>query len=281
MATLVASEVSPERVFTAVSEECARVLQVNASIVLRYEGDGTATIVGRHNRDNIDVFHVGERLPAEAALGVRARADDRGAGADRRLGRAHGRGRRGDLPHRLPIDRGRADRRRRARCGARSRSRARTRCRRTARTASAAFCELASLAVASAQARADLIASRARLVKAGDEQRRRLERNLHDGAQQRFVSVVLKLRLARARLATHPDATADLLDDASRELDTGLQELREIARGLHPAILGEQGLRRALEALAERLPVPSTSTPTPSACPSTSRRPPTTSSPRR
>ena len=119
----------------------------------------------------------------------------------------------------------------------------------------AAFCELASLAVASAQARADLIASRARLVKAGDEQRRRLERNLHDGAQQRFVSVVLKLRLARARLASHPEATADLLEDASRELDTGLQELREIARGLHPAILGELGLRRALEALAERLPV--------------------------
>ena len=108
----------------------------------------------------------------------------------------------------------------------------------------AAFCELASLAVASAQARADLIASRARLVKAGDEQRRRLERNLHDGAQQRFVSVVLKLRLARARLASHPEATADLLDDAARELDTALQELREIARGLHPAILADLGLRR-------------------------------------
>ena len=118
------------------------------------------------------------------------------------------------------------------------------------------FCELASLAVASAQARADLIASRARLVRAGDDQRRKLERNLHDGAQQRFVSVVLKLRLARARLTSHPDATADLLEDASRELDTGLRELREIARGLHPAILGEQGLLRALEALAEGLPVP-------------------------
>jgi signal transduction histidine kinase len=68
--------------------------------------------------------------------------------------------------------------------------------------------------------------------------------------------VVLKLRLARARLTSHPEATADLLEDASRELDTGLRELREIARGLHPAILGEQGLLRALEALAEGLPVP-------------------------
>ena len=113
VATLVASEVNPERVFTAVSEECARVLQVNASIVLRYEGDGTATIVGRHNRDNIDEFHVGERLPAVEhsafarvlATGAPARIDD--------WGRPHGRGRRGDLPHRLPLDRRRPDHRRR------------------------------------------------------------------------------------------------------------------------------------------------------------------------
>ena len=77
-----------------------------------------------------------------------------------------------------------------------------------------AFCELVSLAVASAQARADLIASRARLVKAGDEQRRRLERNLHDGAQQRLVSVALKLRVARAQLEAEPDVAAALLDEA-------------------------------------------------------------------
>jgi len=94
-----------------------------------------------------------------------------------------------------------------------------------------AFCELASLGVASAQARADLIASRARLVKAGDEQRRRLERNLHDGAQQRFVSVVLTLRLARDRLATDQATASALLEQVARELDAGLEELREIARG--------------------------------------------------
>jgi len=121
-----------------------------------------------------------------------------------------------------------------------------------------AFCELVSLGVASAQARADLIASRSRLVKAGDEQRRRLERNLHDGAQQRFVSVVLRLRLARDRLSSDPAAAAELLDQVARELDTGLEELREIARGLHPAILGDHGLRHALEALAERLRIPAT-----------------------
>jgi signal transduction histidine kinase len=109
--------------------------------------------------------------------------------------------------------------------------------------------------VASAQARADLIASRRRLVKEGDEQRRRMERNLHDGAQQRFVSVALTLGLVRARLSEQPEAAAELLDAAVRELHTGLEELREMARGLHPAILTDRGLRLALEALAERTPL--------------------------
>ena len=70
------------------------------------------------------------------------------------------------------------------------------------------------------------------------------------------MSVALKLRVARSRLESDPDVTGRLLEEAARELDTGLEELREIARGLHPAILGEHGLERALEVLAERLPVP-------------------------
>ena len=109
--------------------------------------------------------------------------------------------------------------------------------------------------MASAQARADLVASRARLVQAGDEQRRRLERNLHDGAQQHLVSVAVKLRVARAQLEAKPGIAATLLDEAMQELGTGLEELREIARGLHPVILSEHGLQRALEVLAERLPI--------------------------
>ncbi len=118
-----------------------------------------------------------------------------------------------------------------------------------------AFCELVSLAVASAQARADLRASRARIVKAGDEQRRRLERNLHDGAQQRLVSAVLMLRMAQTRLTSNPGAVGELLESATRELDGGLEELRELARGLHPGTLTDNGLLRALEVLAERLPL--------------------------
>jgi signal transduction histidine kinase len=119
----------------------------------------------------------------------------------------------------------------------------------------AAFCELVSLAVASAQAREDLSASRARLVKAGDEQRRKLERNLHDGAQQRLVSLALTIRLARRQLESKPEAVAASLEGAAKELDLALEELRELARGLHPAALTEQGLGPALAGVARRLPV--------------------------
>jgi signal transduction histidine kinase len=110
------------------------------------------------------------------------------------------------------------------------------------------FSELVSLAVASAQAREDLQSSRARIVKAGDEQRRKLERNLHDGAQQRLVSLALTLRLARTKLATAPEALEPILEGAAEELNKALEELRELARGLHPAALTEQGLASALRA---------------------------------
>jgi signal transduction histidine kinase len=113
------------------------------------------------------------------------------------------------------------------------------------------FAELAAQALANAQAREDLAASRARIVQAGDAERRRLERNLHDGAQQRLVSLALMLRLAARR---HPED--DQLERAGEELAHALQELRELARGIHPAVLTERGLEPAVRALADRAPVP-------------------------
>ena len=110
-----------------------------------------------------------------------------------------------------------------------------------------AFCELVSLAVASAQARADLQASRARIVRAGDEQRQKLERNLHDGAQQRLVAAAMTLRAAQTRLSTDLESASNLLGVASTELDAGLEELRELARGLHPRALTDHGLPDALD----------------------------------
>jgi signal transduction histidine kinase len=103
---------------------------------------------------------------------------------------------------------------------------------------------------------AELEASRARIVAAGDEERRKLERNLHDGAQQRLVSISLSLRLAQGRIRTDPEGTARLLDASREELAQALEELRELARGIHPAVLTDRGLDAALEALAARAPLP-------------------------
>jgi signal transduction histidine kinase len=119
-----------------------------------------------------------------------------------------------------------------------------------------AFTQLVSLALANEEARGQLAASRARLVSAGDEERRRLERNLHDGAQQRLVSVSVSLRLARAKFANDPEGAEELLDGADAELSVALEELRELARGIHPAVLTERGLGPALASLADRVPVP-------------------------
>jgi signal transduction histidine kinase len=100
----------------------------------------------------------------------------------------------------------------------------------------------------------ELRASRARIVEAGTAERRRLERDLHDGAQSRLVALALMLRAARNR-ADDPKL-AELLDHAQEELRTSLAELRELARGIHPAVLTDRGLEPALEALTARAPVP-------------------------
>jgi signal transduction histidine kinase len=101
-------------------------------------------------------------------------------------------------------------------------------------------------------------ASRARIVQAGDDERRRLERNLHDGAQQRLLSLGLALQLARAELGPGANGAGELLDDAENELRLALAELRELARGIHPAILADQGLGAAVRSLADRSAVPVT-----------------------
>jgi PAS domain S-box-containing protein len=119
-----------------------------------------------------------------------------------------------------------------------------------------AFASLAGTAIANADAGTALAASRKRIVTAADEARRRLERNLHDGAQQRFVSLSLALRLTQSLLVSDPAKAAEHLSGAQRELAQGLEELRELARGIHPAILTERGLRAAVDSLVLRAQVP-------------------------
>ncbi len=142
-----------------------------------------------------------------------------------------------------------------------------------------AVCAAAGLAMENERLHAEVLArlaevsaSRARIVEAADAERRRVERNLHDGAQQRLVTLSLALTMARSRLAGGTDRSGDpagsgsgsgsgsdieeLLSDAAGELVLALRELRELARGIHPAILTEEGLDAALQSLAERSPLP-------------------------
>jgi hypothetical protein len=118
------------------------------------------------------------------------------------------------------------------------------------------FADLAAQSIVNERAQAELRASRVRIVQTGDEARRRLERNLHDGAQQRLVSVSLALRLVEQMLEANPSTARVVLHEASSELSDAMAELRELARGLHPAVLSDRGLGPALEALAGRSPFP-------------------------
>lgn len=127
-----------------------------------------------------------------------------------------------------------------------------------------AVCAAAGLALENERLHAEVLArleevraSRARIVEAGDAARKRVERNLHDGAQQRLVSLSLAIGMARSKLGTGAVSDAeDLLGQASQEATCAIKELRELARGLHPAILSEVGLVAAVQSVAERSPVP-------------------------
>jgi hypothetical protein len=120
----------------------------------------------------------------------------------------------------------------------------------------AGFTELVATAIANAQAQAELTASRARIVATADQTRRRIERDLHDGAQQRLVSLVLQLRAVKAAIPAELKELAAELDGVAAGMDGALEDLREFARGIHPAILAEGGLGPALRTLARRAPVP-------------------------
>jgi signal transduction histidine kinase len=120
----------------------------------------------------------------------------------------------------------------------------------------AEFTELVATAVENAESRAELAASRARVVAAADQTRRRLERDLHDGAQQRLVSLALRLRTIAATIPPELRELDQELAGVGNELDDVLDDLRELSRGIHPAILSEGGLGPALRTLARRSLVP-------------------------
>ena len=253
VATAVASEADPARVFEVVTEEVGRLLGADTANMIRYEPDETAVVAGGWSTGGAGNVPVGTSGgldgPTVASKiwrsGRPERVDDyselSGGLADllRDLGFRSSVGAPIRLGGRLwgavvvstvdetPFPEGSEQR-------------------------IADFAELVGLALANAEARQELADSRARIVHAGDEERRRLERNLHDGAQQRLVALSLELRLAERKLASGDPKAAELLQQASDDLAGALEELRELARGIHPAILSDKGLVPALEMLAGR-----------------------------
>ena len=120
----------------------------------------------------------------------------------------------------------------------------------------ASFAELVGTAVSNVMARTELIASRARIITASDAARRRVTRDLHDGAQQQFVNMIINLQLAQQAWSSEPERAKEFLDRALSDARVGIEDLRKIAAGIHPAILTHRGLAAALEALVTRLPIP-------------------------
>jgi PAS domain S-box-containing protein len=254
VATLVAGEAAPEQVFQVVTGEACRLLGLRSALLLRYEDAETATIVGRFG-DPTEDFEVGTplRLDPGAALdvlrtGAAVRVDyhERAGGIAERM---RSQGFRSSVAVPISVAGGTWGA---LIAGLRDGESLPPETERRL----AGFAELVALALASAHARDELAASRVRIVGASDAERRRLERNLHDGAQQRLVALSVGLRLAQGRVRSAPGEAEELLEVAAEELAEALTELRELAQGLHPAVLTERGLAAALEVLAARTPLP-------------------------
>jgi PAS domain S-box-containing protein len=252
VATAVATSTDPRRVFGVVTEEVARLLRAQSSNMVRFDPGGNATVVGGWSQAPVTNIPVGDTVLMDGdtvsarvyRTGAPARVDDYAALDGALAHRLQDYGFRSGVAGPIFLD-GRL-------WGAVIVSSVTSEAPpEGAEQRIADFAELAAQALANANSRAELAASRARIVAAGDAERRRLERNLHDGAQQRLVSLALTLRLAARR---HPNDQA--LAQAGEELTFALEELRELARGIHPAVLTERGLEPAVESLAARAPLP-------------------------
>jgi signal transduction histidine kinase len=254
VATLVAQGTTPAELFSAVAEEVANVMGIPVVALDRYEGDGTFTIVGIAGET---VFTVGDRyqvvedgvsgmiLAARSPvrvedysglcgpLGDALREDSMTSTLGVPVvvdGRIWGFLVAGGRPGR-PIPTGTEER-------------------------LAEFTELIATAVSNATTRSELLESRARLVSAADETRRRIERDLHDGIQQRLIRLAFALRTSERQLPEEPPELRKSLASAAVELSDAIVEVREISRGIHPAVLTQGGLGPALRTLARRSPCP-------------------------
>jgi signal transduction histidine kinase len=254
---MVARGATPADVFEAVSAEVGRLIPADAAALARYEADGTATLLGGWTRAGGFPLEIGDRFSVDEGTGARGVFDTRRparigayAKAPGEIGdRARTAGWRSSVAAPIIVERSLwgfvtvasttdqplpPDTERRL----------------------AEFTDLVATAVANAESRAELDASRARIVATADATRRRIERDLHDGAQQQLVSLALEVRAAQAGAPEEMSRHRDDLSHIAEGLTTVLDGLRETALGIHPAILAEGGLGPALKTLAHRSPIP-------------------------
>ena len=252
VATLVAQGASPAALFQAVAEEIGQLLLADATVLCRYDPDGYLTRVGGWSRPaSSSPPEIGRRSAAGTCstlvfeTGQAARLDSYGDDAgDAAVWVAAGLCSSVGVP--ISVKGGCGGWWSRCPCP-------RSRCLPDADARLAGFTELVATAIANAEGQAELTASRARIVVTADETRRGIERDLHDGAQQRLVSLALQLRAAQADVPAGLGRLHGELDRVAAGLASTLEELREFARGIHPAILAVDGLGTALEALARRV----------------------------
>jgi signal transduction histidine kinase len=257
VATLVASDAEPSRVFEQVTEEVGRLLGLPGANVMQYDGGRTVTVVGAWSEDGPPRFPVGERFDVNGdtavarvvRTGQAARVDSYEDTSGTLAAALVGAGYRGAVA--APVNVGGHLWGALAAASTSAEPLPRGIERRLLD-----FADLVAQALANADAFEKLARSRARLVEVGDAERQRLERNLHDGAQQRLVTVALELNMAAAKLDRDPAGARELLSSAQTDLARGLEELRELARGIHPVVLTDRGLGPALDALVARAPVP-------------------------
>jgi signal transduction histidine kinase len=252
VATLVARGPGPDLVFAAVADEVGALFGADGTAIVRFEPDGEVTVLGGYGLEQSAPGWRGKPDPRAAmaavqATGRAARHDvdnpasaslpGTGSAGIRSVvaspieveGRIWGAMRVGSRRQRLPPD---------------------------TEQRLADFTELIATAIANAESRAELTTSRARIVATADQTRRRIERDLHDGAQQQLVSLALQLRATQAALPPELDTLAAQLDSTVAAATKAVDQLREISRGIHPAILTESGLGPALRTLARRSPIP-------------------------
>jgi signal transduction histidine kinase len=256
VATLVARQPSPDEVFAAVAEEVGRLVRVDDTRILRYEADGTGTVVADWGEDDTDTLigtHVtleGDNVAARVfRTGQPTRIDDYSDATGSIAAYARKRGTRSTVGAPIVVE-GRlwgvmvAASRKAEPLPAATESRV------------GEFTELVATAISNIQARSELAAAGARIVAAADEERRRVVRDLHDGAQQSMVNTVLMLKLTRQALENEEEDVPTLVTKALEYAEGATAELRELAHGILPSVLTHGGLRAGVEALTSRMPMP-------------------------